>query len=618
MVAVVLGALALLALLARTPPVERVPGLAEQPVTVIAHAGAQAYAPQNTMPAFELALELGAHALEMDLQLSADGHVVVIHDGTVDATTEGTGRVADLTLDELRELDAGHAFPGPDGDFPYRDRGVRIPTLDEVLTAFPDEFLVIEMKTDSGAGIVDAVEETLAAHGRTRDVLVASFDADYLQAFRARVPGVPTNLSEEEVRRFYTLHLVGLHRWWRPPGQVLQVPEATEGRRLVTHRLLRAAGELGLQVHVWTVNERADMARMLVYGVHGIITDYPDRAVAVLAEGPPDLVVPEGDAGLARTLQAELAFLEPLMRWLTLLGDEEFYVVVFPLLYWCVHRRLGLHVGVALLTSAGLNAAAKLAVASPRPFFFDADAGLVAEDSLGIPSGHAQNAVAVWGLVAAELRRRWVWAVALVLIVGISLSRVYLGVHFLIDVVVGWALGALVLVGFLWARGPVRRWWAASRTGQQMLSAVGASLALVCVGAIARLARLGWQVPPGWVDDAGLAPEVALGLADVVTAAGALAGLGVGVALLAAGGGFAVTGAWWRRALRYPIGLLGIVVLWMGLGALLPDGETLVPLTLRYLRYALLGVWIGGVAPLAFVRLGLAGRAAAHQAAVRE
>lgn len=274
----ILLVLAVAAWLLQTPQAPRHPHFERNTPSVIAHAGAQGYAPSNTLEAFALALELGADTLEMDLQLTADGHVVVIHDGTVDRTTDGEGRVADFALADLQELDAGWYFEG-DGDFPYRGRGVRIPTLAEVFETFPDVFMNIEMKTDSGADIIQAVADLVTAHDREEEVLVASFSADYLRQFRALMPGVLTSMAEEEIRTFYILHFAGLHRWWRPPGEFFQVPEYHDDTHVVTPRFVRAAERLGIDVHVWTVNEPADMRRLLDTGVHGIITDYPNRLV---------------------------------------------------------------------------------------------------------------------------------------------------------------------------------------------------------------------------------------------------------------------------------------------------------------------------------------------------
>lgn len=276
-IAAALVGLAALAGATRTNPVKPPTHLVQQRPLNIAHAGAQGRAPENTLPAFERAVELGADALEMDLQLSADDEVMVIHDATVDRTTDGTGRVRELTASQLQQLDAGHAWTDDDGDTPFRGEGVRIPTLAEVFEAFPEQFVMLELKPESGVELARRTAEVIQAHERGDDVLVASETQAVLQRFREHAPTVATSMAEDEIRAFYTLHLAGLHRWWRPPGVAFQVPEHHEGRRVVDSRFVSAADDLGLQVHVWTVNERAEMRRLLTLGVDGVLTDYPGR-----------------------------------------------------------------------------------------------------------------------------------------------------------------------------------------------------------------------------------------------------------------------------------------------------------------------------------------------------
>jgi glycerophosphoryl diester phosphodiesterase len=201
------------ATLAQVAPRPRIPHFAAHTPSVIAHGGAQGHAPGNTLEAFQLALDMGADTLEMDLQLTADREVVVFHDATLDRTTDGSGAIADRTLAQLRELDAGYSFAAADGSTPYRDQGVRIPTFEEVLEAFPDIFLIVEMKPDGGPGIVQAVAERIDARDAQDRTAVASFSLDHLEEFRDALPGVPTNMPEGETTAFYVRHLVGLHRW---------------------------------------------------------------------------------------------------------------------------------------------------------------------------------------------------------------------------------------------------------------------------------------------------------------------------------------------------------------------------------------------------------------------
>ncbi len=619
-------AVALVALLAviaagwlQPPPAERVEHFAQREVSVIAHAGAQGHAPSNTLPAFELALEQGADTLEMDLQLTADDEVVVIHDATVDRTTDGSGAVRDLTLDELRELDAGWYYEDDDGGHPFRDQDVRIPTLEEVFDAFDDTHLIIELKTDAGPDIIQPVIDRVVAHDRADTVTIASFDETYLGPVRDQLPGVPTNMPEGETLGFYARQLVGLHPWWSPPGELFQAPEThttslagieVEDLRVVTPRFVRNAERLGVDVQVWTVNEVEQMHRLLDAGVHGILTDYPDRLVAVLDEREDVRGVARGadpsryDGQLERAaaLQEDAGWLTVPLAAVTFLGDEEFYLLGFPLLYWAISRRLGIRLGVMLLLTAGLNAILKAVWATPRPSYLAPELGVVEETSFGLPSGHAQNGTAVWGLLAASVRDRRVQVGLVALIVLIGWSRIHLGVHFLEDVLTGWLAGGLLLAAYLLLEPRVRAWVARTGPVEHVLASLVASLALIAPAVLLAGRMRGWSFPwPGLAD-----PDALTGASHAVTPAATLAGLGIGLVVLHARGGFDHRGPLGQRALRVLVGLVGVVVLWQGLGAVFPGGEDPLALVLRYVRYALVGAWVGGIAPLLFVRLKLA------------
>jgi glycerophosphoryl diester phosphodiesterase/membrane-associated phospholipid phosphatase len=597
----------LVAVAVQQPVGDRVPHFAERDVSVIAHAGAQGYAPSNTIEAFDLALELGADTLEMDLQVTADDEVVVIHDGTVDRTTGDQGAVRDLTLEEVQALDAGWYFTDEDGTHPFRGQGVTIPTLREVLERYADTHLILELKTDGGLAIVDPVVQLLRGFGRDDGtVTVASFSTDYLEPVREALPEVPTNMPEGETFGFYVRHLLGLHPWWSPPGELFQVPEFHDGRHVVTPRFVRAAERLGVDVQVWTVNEVEQMHRLLDAGVHGILTDYPDRLHEVLEErAAADAADPGGygdQLDRARRLQDGPGWFTTLLHVVTFLGDEEFYLLAFPILYWAISRRLGIKLGIMLLLTAGVNSIGKLVWASPRPAFLDPGLERVPETTFGIPSGHAQNAAAIWGLLAALVRRWWVTLLALALIAAIGWSRIHLGAHFLEDMFIGWTVGALLVAAFVVLTPTVAAWWARHSDATRIAGGVVASLALIAPAALLsgrlRGRRFDW---PGMVD-----VEAAVGVAAVVTPAATLAGLVVGLVLLQRHGGFESDGPLGQRTLRVLAGLVGVVVLWQGLGAVFPSGESLVALVLRYVRYGLVGAWVGGVAPLLFVRWGLA------------
>lgn len=605
----VLLALALAAAWAQRTPGERVSEFAARDPVNIAHAGAQGHAPENTLPAFERALELGADALEMDLQRTGDGEVVVLHDGTVDRTTDGTGAVDELTLDEVRELDAGHEFRGPEGGRPFRGQGVRIPTLEEVFADFPETFLVLELKTESGQGLVDDVAELVREHDREHTVAISSFDLRYVRRARALLPETPTNMPEGEARAFHILQLLGVDRWWSPPGELLQVPVEFEGQRVITPGFLRAAERHGIDVHAWTVNEPEHLHRLLNIGIHGVLTDYPDRleevraARVAAAEQRADPGRYPG-LGTVQEVQERAAWLTTPSRVLTVLGDEEFYVVVFPAVLWSVHYGAGLFIGFALLLSSALNAIAKLIAHAPRPGFLDPSVALVAEPSFGLPSGHAQNAVAVWGAAAAQLQRWWAWAGAAVLAAAIGLSRILIGAHFPLDVVAGWGIGLVVLGGLVGLRGPGRAWIQRQESLRLLRVAIAVAFVLLVAAVAARLALLSWEAPASWI---GMLPrDHPAQLSTAINAAAAAFGLAAGAVFLRNRGGFSAAGPWWQRALRYPLGLLGMLALWYGLGEAFPAGEDPVALVFRVLRYVLIGAWAGGGAPWVFLRLRLA------------
>ena len=594
----------------QTDPIDPVPHFAEREVSIIAHAGAQGHAPPNTMAAFEAALELGADTLEMDLQITADREIVTIHDGTVDRTTDGTGRVDELTLEELQDLDAGYTWEDEDGDTPFRGLGVRHAELGEVFEAFPDTHLVIELKTDGGEAIIQPTIDLIVEHGRADSVTVASFNEDYLLPVRSQLPGVPTNMPESETHDFYVRHLVGLHPWWNPPGKLYQVPETFEGRQVITPGFVRAAERLGIDVQVWTVNDPEQMHRILDAGVHGIITDYPERVVEVLEEREAERGYARGadptryDAQLERAerLQDQAGWLTPILAVITFLGDEEFYLLALPLLYWAISRRLGVRLGVMLLVTAGLNGLLKLVFTTPRPSFLDPSLEVVEETSFGLPSGHAQNATAIWGLLAASLRN-WPVRIALIALIGlIGWSRIHLGVHFLEDMVVGVLVGVILVVAYLWLAPRLKGWVTRLSVGEQILGSIAGSLLFIAPATLLAGRLINVSFPwPGMAD-----PAQATGASGVVTPAATLAGFGIGLALLHARGGFDHRGALGRRVVRVLVGLVGVVVLWEGLGAVFPSGEEPLELVLRYVRYGLVGAWVGGLAPLLFVRFGLA------------
>ena len=257
------------------------PALDHAQPLLFAHRGGSALAPENTLPAFLNGVRLGADALELDIRLTADDQVVVFHDETLERTTNGSGKVRDHTLAELKQLDAGYHFTSDDGTtYPFRDQGVTISTLAEVYAAFPAHLINIDIK-DPLPEAAEHLAEVIEQAGATDRSIVGSFHSDILSQFRNLAPDVATAASEGETRAFYLLNLVGLGRLHRPLGDVYQIPTSAGSAQLATPRFISNAHRLNQAVHYWTIDDPDEMQRLLDMGADGIITDRPDLALEV-------------------------------------------------------------------------------------------------------------------------------------------------------------------------------------------------------------------------------------------------------------------------------------------------------------------------------------------------
>jgi glycerophosphoryl diester phosphodiesterase len=249
---------------------------------IFAHRGGSALGPENTLAAFDLGLGAGADGIELDVHLSADGVAVVHHDETLERTTSGSGPLAAHTAAELARLDAGCRFTSR-GNFPFRNQGIGIPSLADVLTRYRDTRVIIEMKVDARE-MGEAVARDVRAAGALERVCVAGYGRHSADAARAGLTGVAASACHPEVRlAFYR----GLARWpvRNVPYHVYQVPESSGPLRIVSPRFIRDAHEAGLRVQVWTVDEEADMRRLLGWGADALITNRPDLAVRLVTSG---------------------------------------------------------------------------------------------------------------------------------------------------------------------------------------------------------------------------------------------------------------------------------------------------------------------------------------------
>ena len=250
-----------------------------RPPVPIAHRGSRVLWPENTDTSFQGAYDLGYRHFETDLHLTADRSLVCFHDPTLDRTTNATGRVEDLTLAELQDLDAGYRHGTPNG-FSHRDTGATVPTLEWLLTKFPDTSIVVDLKSDGLAGPLATLINDLGAHDR---LIVGSFSDARIAEFREVTEDrVATSVGTAEARRWVLASRLG--RGAGRDASALQLPTRTRGIRVIDEKLVKAAHDAGLQVHVWTVNEGKEMARLLDMGVDGLITDRPDVLRDLLIE----------------------------------------------------------------------------------------------------------------------------------------------------------------------------------------------------------------------------------------------------------------------------------------------------------------------------------------------
>jgi glycerophosphoryl diester phosphodiesterase len=274
----------------------------ERRVLAYAHRGGAKEGPSATLYAMRQAVAAGADALELDVHATLDGRVVCCHDPTVDATTNGSGAIAELSLAEVQALDAAYWFvPGgeaagdaaaaglPDEAYPLRGRAaddptLRIPTLEEVLEAFPATLLNLDIKQSAPvvAPYEDKVARLLSAYGREGDVIVTSFNDASIEVFSELAPRVATAAGVLATSAFWRAVQSG-----EPPpptGHVaLQVPIEAWGLRVVDEPFIHAAHRADLAVHVWTIDDRDEMVRLVELGVDGIMSDRPSLLVSTLA-----------------------------------------------------------------------------------------------------------------------------------------------------------------------------------------------------------------------------------------------------------------------------------------------------------------------------------------------
>ena len=272
----------------RAQPVPAHPFFTQQDgVMVIAHQGGEWLRPSNTLVAFDHAVALGVDVLEMDIHQTKDGAIVLMHDATVDRTTDASGAIKEMTLAEIRELDAGYYWTDDDGaTYPYRGQGIQVPTLEELFQRYPDMRMNIEIKQETPS-MVRPFCQLIHTYNMQDKLLVATFHKATVEEFRAECPDVITSMVEPEIQLFFGLNAAYLGALFQAPGTAFQVPTTSSLPLIgevdvITERFVRVAHSHNIQVHAWTINDPAEMERLIALGVDGIITDRPDLLLDVV------------------------------------------------------------------------------------------------------------------------------------------------------------------------------------------------------------------------------------------------------------------------------------------------------------------------------------------------
>jgi membrane-associated phospholipid phosphatase len=309
-------------------------------------------------------------------------------------------------------------------------------------------------------------------------------------------------------------------------------------------------------------------------------------------------------------------FLQSLGTWLlapmnlfSYFGTEEFFLIAIPLIYWTFDAALGMRLAMMLMLSGGFNIGLKFLFHAPRPYWINPSVHAYAgESTFGIPSGHAQCSISVMGLFAFLRKNKTITWIISVLVLLIGISRLYLGVHFGSDVLAGWLIGACLIFLFIKTEKRVIFWISKRRFPIQILIFVLSSLIFLLIIFTIRFLNQTWSMPLAWLNNIHKSafPQLISPFdpSDAVTIAGLWLGMTAGYAWMykVYGSNFAKCSST-QLAMKYIIGVIGILILWGILGNIFPRSLSFISLSLRYFRYTLIGIWVTAAAPAIFISL---------------
>ncbi len=308
---------------------------------------------------------------------------------------------------------------------------------------------------------------------------------------------------------------------------------------------------------------------------------------------------------LIQALQTLSPILDVPMKFFSFLGTVEFYLLLIPLIYWLVDAQLGIRVFLVLIVTDYLGCTFKQLLHQPRPYWIGDVKQLAAETSYGIPSTHASDSFAVWGFLATRLRQRWLWIVACLVVFLISLSRLYLGVHFPTDVLGGWLI-SLIAISLFAAGEPLVLPWLKKQSHASLI-AIGfvISIVMILIGELVLALIASSPDPASWAQFSTQArlPD------QYITLSGVFFGAVAGYVFMLERASFRMKSAGWQKVACYFLGIAGVLLIYLGLDilfGLIAADESGLGYALRYIRYGTVSFWVMFGAPWTFLKVGLA------------